>query len=103
MACHLCGANPLSVPMQVYYQFYPWEQISVKYDMMNENATIFIKKVHFDGLVQNCSICIAKTLEILQFCAKPSIWKYLQNGGLFVFASMCSPNELPGVILSGVW
>ena len=28
---------------------------------------------HLDGLVQICSISIAKALEILQFCNKPSI------------------------------
>ena len=29
---------------------------------------------HIDGLVQDCSISIANALELLQSCAKPSIW-----------------------------
>ena len=29
-------------------------------------------KIHFDGLVQDCSISIANTLEIRQYCTKPS-------------------------------
>ena len=30
--------------------------------------------VHIDGLVQDCSIFIAKALQILQFCTEPSIY-----------------------------
>ena len=33
-----------------------------------------ILKLHFDGLVQDCSISIANALEILQSCAKPLMW-----------------------------
>ena len=31
--------------------------------------------IHFDGLVQDCSISIANALEILQSCTKPSIYR----------------------------
>ena len=71
-----------------------------------------LKKMHFDGLVQNCSNCIANTLEILQSCTKPLIWKcHLQNGSFFscdqaalwmVFSvrlSVC-PSVCPSVRLS---
>ena len=33
-------------------------------------------KINIDGLVQDCSISIAKALEILQSCTKP--WIYLR-------------------------
>ena len=32
---------------------------------------------HFDGLVQDCSISIATTLEILQSCTKPLICEFV--------------------------
>ena len=32
---------------------------------------------YIDGLVQDCSVCIANALEILQSCTKPSIYFYV--------------------------
>ena len=33
-----------------------------------------IERVDINGLEQDCTICIANALEILQSCTKPSIW-----------------------------
>ena len=35
------------------------------------------KNQYFEGLVQYCSNSIANALELLQSCAKPSIWAYI--------------------------
>ena len=42
------------------------------------------RKVHFDGLVKNCSNSIANTLELLQSCTKPSIKQYVE---------FCAPDD----------
>ena len=46
----------------------------------NQLIMIRIKSIQhdIDGLVQDCSISIANTLELLQSCTKPSIYNYLQ-------------------------
>ena len=36
----------------------------------------FVKWQHFDGLVQDCSKSIARALELLQSCTKPSIYGF---------------------------
>ena len=36
-----------------------------------KHLTILLLKYDFDGLVQDCSISIANSLEILQSCLKP--------------------------------
>ena len=44
------------------------------------------KILHIIGLVQDCSISIAKALEILQSCTKPSIWwHYKDNMGILIW------------------
>ena len=35
-------------------------------------------KLYIDGWVQDCSNPVANTLELLQYCTKPSIW-YMCN------------------------
>ena len=42
-----------------------------EYDTFN---TFTQKEDHLNGSVQDCSISIANTLELLQACIKPSIW-----------------------------
>ena len=41
---------------------------------MSQEVTDGTFDFHIDGLVQDCSISIANTLEILQSCTKPSIY-----------------------------
>ena len=39
--------------------------------------------IHYiDGLAQNCSNSIANALELLQSCAKPSIWNNDEEDGM---------------------
>ena len=40
---------------------------------------VFFNIDHIDGFVQDCSISIANTLEILQSCIKPSIYDLKEN------------------------
>ena len=47
--------------------------INSPYVSLKEVSFITSSKDHIDGLVQNCSISIVNTLEILQSCTKPSL------------------------------
>ena len=40
----------------------------------NEQLHTGVHTSHVDGLVQDCSNSIANALELLQSCAKPSMW-----------------------------
>ena len=55
---------------------------------------------HIDGLVQDCIISSANTLEILQSCTKPSIC-HLQLAAMFVQVSRCQifwSEQLSGIV-----
>ena len=47
--------------------------INVTADGMAPVMTNF--RYHIDGLVQDCSLSIAKALEMLESCIKPSMFK----------------------------
>ena len=79
MAFCLISAKPLSEPMLTYCKIGTSEDIQMKYwfEIMMFSFKLFSDFLqyisHLVGLVQICRISIAKALEILQFCNKPSI------------------------------
>ena len=79
-------AAPLELPQHIQYaRLNGSSQQSAGLDIRKFSLARFPKFSHFfntdyiDGLVHDCSISIAKALEILQSCTKPSIYDLEDN------------------------
>ena len=79
------GTDILPQPVPSYHQF---DENTFRLNF-SKIFDIFNKKMHFDGIVQNCSNSIANALEILQSCTKPLIRRCDENVSHFIQTSMC--------------
>ena len=78
---HLDGINNLDQQGLTHHSLgqpsFRW--IPVRYQSLlhsTHNKMQKTQKPYIDGVVQNCSISIANTLDILQYCTKPSVYNF---------------------------
>ena len=75
----LCVLYLVPLSFQFCIQCHAGLEISKKFSFARLQNSVFFSTNYIDGIVQDCSISIANSLEILQSCTKPTIYDLEEN------------------------